>query len=78
VAGLISLPDLLKARALNLEAERRRERISPMHLFFPRRARAPMPERLTGLGTLAVLRAGEPRISGRSLSRQSARAGSAV
>jgi CBS domain-containing protein len=46
--GLISLPDLLKARALNLEAERRRERVSAMHLFFPRRARAPMPERLTG------------------------------
>ena len=46
--GLISLPDLLKARALNLEAEQRRERLSPLHLFFPRRARAPMPERLTG------------------------------
>ena len=38
--GLVSLGDLLKARALNLEAERRRERVHPMHLFFPPRARA--------------------------------------
>jgi H+/Cl- antiporter ClcA len=36
--GLVSLEDLLKARALNLEAERRRERVHPMHLFFPPRA----------------------------------------
>jgi H+/Cl- antiporter ClcA len=35
--GMISLTDLLKARALNLEAERRRERVSPMRLFFPGR-----------------------------------------
>src|SRR6185436_5391562 len=32
--GMIALFDLLKARALNLEAERRRERVSPMRLFF--------------------------------------------
>jgi CIC family chloride channel protein len=38
--GLVSLSDLLKARALNLEAEQRRERVRPMHLFFPRRSRA--------------------------------------
>jgi len=40
--GIISLDDLLKARALNLEAERRRERIMRMDLVFPfklRRAR---------------------------------------
>jgi CBS domain-containing protein len=41
--GIISLDDLLKARALNLEAERRRERIMRMEdLVFPfkfRRAR---------------------------------------
>ena len=36
--GLVSLEDLLKARARNLEAERRRERVHPMHLFFPPRA----------------------------------------
>ncbi|MBF6590609.1 MAG: chloride channel protein, partial [Ktedonobacterales bacterium] len=35
--GMISLTDLLKARALNLEAERRRERILPLRLSFPRR-----------------------------------------
>ena len=42
VVGIISLDDLLKARALNLEAERRRERIMRMDLSFPfkfRRAR---------------------------------------
>ena len=41
-SGIISLDDLLKARALNLEAERRRERIMRMDLSFPfkfRRAR---------------------------------------
>jgi len=36
--GLVSLEDLLKARARNLEAERRLERVHPMHLFFPPRA----------------------------------------
>jgi H+/Cl- antiporter ClcA len=36
--GLVSLEDLLKARARSLEAERRRERVHPMHLFFPPRA----------------------------------------
>ena len=38
--GLVSLGDLLKARVLNLEAERRRERVHPMHLFFPARAKS--------------------------------------
>jgi CIC family chloride channel protein len=33
--GLVSLNDLLKARAFNLEAEQRRERVRPLHLFFP-------------------------------------------
>jgi CIC family chloride channel protein len=37
--GMISLSDLLKARALNLEAEQRRESIAPMQLFFPLRTR---------------------------------------
>lgn len=37
--GLISLEDLLRARALNLEAERRRERVSPLDLLFPNRRR---------------------------------------
>jgi H+/Cl- antiporter ClcA len=35
LVGIISLDDLLKARALNLEAERRRERIMRMDLSFP-------------------------------------------
>ena len=35
LVGIISLDDLLKARALNLEAERRRERIMRMDLVFP-------------------------------------------
>ena len=37
--GMISLDDLLKARIINLEAERRRERILPFHLLFPFRSR---------------------------------------
>jgi CBS domain-containing protein len=40
LVGMISLEDLLKARATNLEAEQRRERVAPMHLFFPRRTPA--------------------------------------
>jgi CBS domain-containing protein len=39
LAGVISLADLLKARTLNLEAESRRERILPIRLLFPFRAR---------------------------------------
>jgi CBS domain-containing protein len=39
--GLISLKDLLKARALNLDAERRRERVLPLHLVFAPRTRRP-------------------------------------
>jgi CIC family chloride channel protein len=40
--GLVSLTDLLKARALNLEAEQRRERVQSLHVLFPfgQRARA--------------------------------------
>ena len=38
--GLVSLEDLLKARALNLDAERRRERVNALDLFFPGRGRA--------------------------------------
>jgi CBS domain-containing protein len=42
--GLLSLADLLKARALNLDAEQRREPVlRPLHLFFPRsRGEAPV------------------------------------
>ena len=36
--GMVSLDDLLKARARALEAERRRERILPLRLMFPRRS----------------------------------------
>jgi chloride channel protein, CIC family len=35
LVGMISLDDLLKARALNLEAERRRERIMRVQIAFP-------------------------------------------
>jgi H+/Cl- antiporter ClcA/predicted transcriptional regulator len=37
LVGMVSLDDLLKARAHNLEAERRRERILPLRLMFPSR-----------------------------------------
>lgn len=40
LVGLVSLEDLLKARALNLDAERRRERVKAVDLFFPGRGRA--------------------------------------
>ena len=36
--GMVSLDDLLKARTRALEAERRRERILPLRLMFPRRS----------------------------------------
>jgi chloride channel protein, CIC family len=39
LVGMISLSDLLKARVQNLEAERRRERMLPLRLAFPRRSR---------------------------------------
>jgi len=35
LVGIVSLSDLLKARAKNLDAEQRRERVRPLHLFFP-------------------------------------------
>ena len=35
LVGMISLEDLLKARALNLESERRRERVMQVRLAFP-------------------------------------------
>jgi H+/Cl- antiporter ClcA len=35
LAGMISLEDLLKARVMNLEAERRRERVMSVRLAFP-------------------------------------------
>jgi chloride channel protein, CIC family len=39
--GMVSLPDLLKARTHNLEAERRRERVLGVDLLLPPRLRAP-------------------------------------
>src|SRR6185437_10714936 len=38
LVGMISLQDMLKGRALNLEAELRRERVLPLRLSFPRRS----------------------------------------
>jgi H+/Cl- antiporter ClcA/predicted transcriptional regulator len=37
LVGMVSLDDLLKARAHNLDAEHRRERILPLRLMFPSR-----------------------------------------
>ena len=37
--GMVALSDLLEARARNLEAERRRERILPVRLVLPFRRR---------------------------------------
>ncbi|HET9980602.1 MAG TPA: CBS domain-containing protein, partial [Ktedonobacterales bacterium] len=37
LVGMVSFTDLLKGRALNLEAEQRRERVLPLHIVFPRR-----------------------------------------
>ena len=46
LVGMVSLDDLLKARARTLEAERRRERILPLHLVFAfgRGRRVPGPQ----------------------------------
>jgi chloride channel protein, CIC family len=41
LVGMVSLDDLLKARARALDAERRRERILPLRLMFPRRSGKP-------------------------------------
>ena len=35
LVGMVSLDDLLKARANTLDAERRRERVLPLRLMFP-------------------------------------------
>jgi CBS domain-containing protein len=35
LVGIIALTDLLKARARNLEAEHRRERVLPVRLILP-------------------------------------------
>ena len=40
LVGMISLDDLLKARALNLEAERRRERIMRVEIALPSRLKS--------------------------------------
>ena len=37
LVGMISFGDVLKARTLNLEAERRRERVLPLRILLPRR-----------------------------------------
>jgi CBS domain-containing protein len=42
LVGMIALDDLLKARALNLEAERRRERVLSVRFGFPFAFRAAM------------------------------------
>ena len=36
LVGLVSLTDLLKARAANLQAERKRERVLPIRIFWPK------------------------------------------
>ena len=42
LAGLVSLDDLLKARAHTLDAERRREQVLPLRLKFPLRKKPPV------------------------------------
>ncbi|HEX5439853.1 MAG TPA: chloride channel protein, partial [Ktedonobacterales bacterium] len=47
LVGMLSFTDVLKGRALNLEAEQRRERVLPLRIVFPRfhtRQRPPAPE----------------------------------
>ena len=46
--GMIGLPELLRARALNLDAERRRERVLPLRIALPPRLRF-----LSGMGRMA-------------------------
>jgi CBS domain-containing protein len=47
VVGMVTLTDLLQARARNLEAERRRERVLPRHVLFrPRVHRPPQSSRV--------------------------------
>jgi hypothetical protein len=46
--GIIGLPELLRARALNLDAERRRERVLPLKIALPQSLRF-----LTGRGEAA-------------------------
>jgi CBS domain-containing protein len=36
LVGLVSLTDLLKARVANLQAERKRERVLPIKVFWPK------------------------------------------
>jgi H+/Cl- antiporter ClcA/predicted transcriptional regulator len=52
--GMVSLTDLLKARALNLEAEQRRERVLPLRIGFPRRALPAPKESLAGEGASRI------------------------
>ena len=41
LVGMVSLHDLLQARAQTLDAERRRERVLPLRLKFPMRKQKP-------------------------------------
>ena len=43
LVGMVSFNDLLKGRALNLEAEQRRERVLPLRVVFPRFRASPRP-----------------------------------
>ena len=60
LVGMVSLDDLLKARQLNLEAERRRERVLPLRLVFPRRRQLPPPPPAPTNGELVPLDQAEP------------------
>ena len=44
LVGMVALTDLLKARALNLDAERRRERVFGARIAFPFRSMRPQHE----------------------------------
>jgi hypothetical protein len=41
--GMVALTDLLKARALNLDAEQRRERVLGAHITLPFAKKGPPP-----------------------------------
>lgn len=59
VIGMVSLNDLLKARAHNLEAEQRRERILPLRITFPRSR--PQPQQVDSESEAEADVAAEPK-----------------
>jgi chloride channel protein, CIC family len=65
LVGMVSLEDLLKARALNLEAEERRDSVHPLHLLFPRWAARMRPQSMETDDTLTVSPSRSPTTTAR-------------